>query len=54
MQPEDMILASVDGHLAEPPNLFGGKTPRVIRQADASEAWTLNGALGSMSAKLDV
>ncbi|RAU99373.1 amidohydrolase [Mycobacterium colombiense] len=53
MQPEDMILVSVDDHLVEPPNLFEGRVankyadeaPRVIRQADGSEVWTFNGAI---------
>ncbi|WP_297599119.1 amidohydrolase family protein [Mycobacterium sp.] len=53
MQPEDMILVSVDDHLVEPPNLFegrvahkyAGETPRVIRQSDGSEVWTFNGAI---------
>ena len=53
MQPEDMILVSVDDHLVEPPTLFEGKmpsrfadeAPRVIRQDDGSEAWTFNGAI---------
>ncbi|OBH35157.1 hypothetical protein A5690_10690 [Mycobacterium intracellulare] len=52
MQPEEMILVSVDDHLVEPPNLFEGRiankhadeTPRVIRQPDGSEVWTFNGA----------
>lgn len=53
MQPEEMILVSVDDHLVEPPNLFEGRvvnkyadeTPRVIRQSDGSEVWTFNGAI---------
>ncbi|OBH56739.1 hypothetical protein A5686_04235 [Mycobacterium sp. E2479] len=53
MQPEDMILVSVDDHLVEPPNLFEGRvaskyadeTPLIIRQRDGSEVWTFNGAI---------
>ncbi|BCP09665.1 amidohydrolase [Mycobacterium paraintracellulare] len=53
MQPEEMILVSVDDHLVEPPNLFEGRVvnkyaderPRVIRQSDGSEVWTFNGAI---------
>lgn len=53
MQPEDMILVSVDDHLVEPPNLFDGRlpskyadaAPRVIRQPDGSEVWTFNDAI---------
>ena len=53
MQPEDMILVSVDDHLVEPPTLFEGRmptkfandAPRVIRQDDGSEVWTFNGAI---------
>lgn len=39
MQPEDMILVSVDDHLVEPPHLFAGRAAAT---------------LGSVSAKLDV
>lgn len=53
MQPEDMILVSVDDHLVEPPDLFKGRiaakyadeAPRVVRQPDGSEVWTFNGAI---------
>ncbi|MGA7052475.1 MAG: hypothetical protein WBZ37_14615 [Mycobacterium sp.] len=53
MQPEDMILVSVDDHLVEPPNLFearlptrfAGEAPRVIRQDDGSQVWSFNGAI---------
>ena len=31
MQPEDMILVSVDDHLVEPPNLFEGAQRRARR-----------------------
>ena len=34
MQPEDMILVSVDDHLVEPPNLFEGRVAR--KYADAA------------------
>ncbi len=48
MQPQDMILVSVDDHLVAPPNLFAGKmlskfadeAPKVIRKGDGSEIWT--------------
>ncbi|OJZ74342.1 hypothetical protein BRW65_08675 [Mycobacterium paraffinicum] len=61
MQPEDMILVSVDDHLVEPPNLFDGRlppkyadaAPRVIRRPAGSER-TAGATLGTMSAKLDV
>jgi hypothetical protein len=42
MQPEDMILVSVDDHLVAPPTLFEGKMP------------TKGASLGSMSPKLNV
>jgi hypothetical protein len=42
MQPADMILVSVDGHILEPPTLFEGKMPT---------KWA---SIGSMSAKLNV
>ena len=56
MQPEDMILVSVDDHLVEPPNLFEGRLARkyadeAVRKrsrktslgTDGSEVWTFNG-----------
>jgi predicted TIM-barrel fold metal-dependent hydrolase len=51
MRAEDMILVSVDDHLVEPPDLFGGRlrgnyadeAPRVQRQPDGSDVWVFNG-----------
>ena len=42
MQPEDMILVSVDDHLVEPPTLFEAKMPNK------------GASLESMSAKFNV
>ena len=43
MQPEDMILVSVDDHLVEPPTLFAGKMPNqgAVARIDESEAQCL-------------
>src|SRR5258706_8102547 len=54
MQLEDMILVSVDDHLVEPPSMSGyfeehfpakyrDRVPRVIRRADGTDAWLVEG-----------
>ena len=66
MQPDDMILVSVDDHLVEPPNLFEQRTVGALR-AEAGDhdaatrsfdhgrsERTVGVSLGSMSAKLNV
>jgi predicted TIM-barrel fold metal-dependent hydrolase len=47
MQPEDMILVSVDDHVIEPPDIWDGRVPkkfadqvpRLVRLDDGTEAW---------------
>lgn len=49
MQPDDLILVSVDDHLVEPPDLFEGRlpaamaeqAPRVVHQDDGTDVWVL-------------
>jgi hypothetical protein len=51
MNPNDLIMVSVDDHLVEPPNLFEGRLPAkfqdegpsVTRLADGSDVWEFNG-----------
>jgi len=51
MQPEDLILVSVDDHVIEPPHMFEGrlpakyadKAPRFIRRPDGTMAWVYEG-----------
>jgi len=51
---EDMILVSVDDHVVEPPSMteffedrvpakFKGRVPRVVRRADGTDAWLIEG-----------
>src|SRR5579863_1837155 len=50
MNPEDLILVSVDDHLVEPPYVFDGRlpakyagsAPHVERRADGSDVWLFN------------
>lgn len=52
------LLISVDDHLVEPPHLFEGRmperfadrTPMVVRMADGSQAWVLDGSVISQIA----
>jgi predicted TIM-barrel fold metal-dependent hydrolase len=47
MDPNDLILISVDDHVVEPPNVFDGrlpkkyadKAPRLVRRVDGTQAW---------------
>ena len=47
MNPNDLILVSVDDHVVEPPNVFEGrlpkkyvdKAPKLVRRADGTQAW---------------
>ena len=51
MQPEEMILVSVDDHVVEPPNLFDNhltpewkeKAPRLVRKNDGTDVWVFEG-----------
>jgi len=54
MQVEDLILVSTDDHVVEPPSLtdffadrvpakFRDRVPRVVRRADGSDAWLIEG-----------
>ena len=51
MQPEDLILVSVDDHLVEPPTLFDAhipeayrdRAPKVVRSRDGSDVWHFEG-----------
>ncbi|MGE0881771.1 MAG: amidohydrolase family protein [Acidimicrobiia bacterium] len=54
MRTEDLILISVDDHIVEPPSLsdffkdhlpakFKDRAPRVIRRADGTDAWLIEG-----------
>ena len=54
MRTEDLILVSVDDHIVEPPSLAGylkdhvpakykERVPRVIRRADGTNAWLIEG-----------
>jgi predicted TIM-barrel fold metal-dependent hydrolase len=51
MQPDDLILVSVDDHLVEPPTMFDAHLapryraagPRVVRLDDGADVWTFNG-----------
>jgi hypothetical protein len=54
MQLEDMIMVSVDDHLVEPPSMsdyfmdhfpakYRDRVPRVIRRADGTDAWLVEG-----------
>lgn len=46
---DELILASVDDHVVEPPNMFEAhiparcrdRVPKVITKADSSDAWVL-------------
>jgi predicted TIM-barrel fold metal-dependent hydrolase len=52
MNPEDLILISVDDHLVEPPTLFDAhiperyrdRAPKVIRTRDGSDVWMFEGS----------
>jgi hypothetical protein len=52
MQPEDMILVSVDDHLVEPPNLLKN-SPNKFAEAERLER-TVAASLGSVAAALNV
>ncbi|WBB61267.1 amidohydrolase family protein [Streptomyces sp. WMMC500] len=51
MNPEDLILISVDDHVVEPPSLFDGRiparyrdqAPKVVRKDDGLDVWMFNG-----------
>ncbi len=51
MQPEDMILISVDDHVVEPPTMFDAhiperyrdRAPRIHRRRDGSDVWMFEG-----------
>ena len=51
MQPQEMILVSVDDHVVEPPNLFDNhlspewkeKAPRLVRKNDGTDVWIFEG-----------
>ena len=54
MQVEDMVLISVDDHVVEPPSMsdffrdhvpakFRDRVPKVIRRADGTDAWLIEG-----------
>ena len=51
MQPQDMILVSVDDHVVEPPGLFDNhltpewkaKAPRLVRKDDGTDVWVFEG-----------
>jgi predicted TIM-barrel fold metal-dependent hydrolase len=51
MDPNELILISVDDHVVEPPNVFEGRlpkkyadqAPRLIRRADGTQAWAYEG-----------
>lgn len=51
INPEDLIIVSVDDHLVEPPDMFEGRlperfadrAPRVIERADGREMWLFEG-----------
>ena len=54
MRTEDMILVSVDDHVVEPPSMgdffrehlpakFKDRAPKVIRRADGTDAWLIEG-----------
>ena len=54
MRVEDMILVSVDDHVVEPPSMteffedrvpakYKSRVPRVIRRADGTDAWLIEG-----------
>jgi predicted TIM-barrel fold metal-dependent hydrolase len=53
MNPDDMILVSVDDHLVEPPDMFQGRlerrfeenAPRIERLTDGSDVWKFNGTI---------
>ncbi|MFE4667528.1 amidohydrolase family protein [Streptomyces sp. NPDC056716] len=52
LNPEDLILVSVDDHVVEPPTLFDAhipdkyrdRAPRVVRTDDGLDMWVFNGA----------
>jgi len=52
MNPDDLILVSVDDHLVEPPHMFEGRlparyadeAPRIHHRRDGSDVWMFNGA----------
>ncbi len=51
MQPEDLILVSVDDHVVEPPGMFDrhiparyrDRAPRVLHKKDGSDVWVFEG-----------
>jgi predicted TIM-barrel fold metal-dependent hydrolase len=51
VNPDDMIMISVDDHVIEPPDLFKGRVParfagsapKVVRNAAGDDVWTFNG-----------
>jgi predicted TIM-barrel fold metal-dependent hydrolase len=51
MQPDDMILVSVDDHVVEPPDLFEGhltpawraRAPRLVHKPDDTDVWVFEG-----------
>ena len=51
MQPQDMILVSVDDHVVEPPDLFDNhltpewkaRAPRLVRKGDGTDVWVFEG-----------
>ncbi|GAA2731243.1 amidohydrolase family protein [Actinocorallia aurantiaca] len=53
MNPEDLIMISVDDHVVEPPNLFDAHipekyrdaAPKVVRKKDGSDVWTFGGSI---------
>jgi len=53
VNPEDLIMISVDDHVVEPPNLFDAHipekyrdaAPKVIRKKDGSDVWTFGGSI---------
>jgi predicted TIM-barrel fold metal-dependent hydrolase len=53
MNPDDMILVSVDDHLVEPPDLFEGRlqakfqadAPKIEKAPDGSDVWQFNGTI---------
>ena len=53
MNPNDLIMISVDDHLVEPPTMFDqhlpakykSQAPKVVRRDDGSDVWTFNGSI---------